>query len=267
MAPGRAGGAADPCRRSRRHPVLRRQTSRRGRRRESPSAPLPPSTPWQDTRSPGRYASTIETIASLTTLFEAYAAGRGAEIPFWAMATAPADVIESRSKEVIADADATIIESEALPGAGSVPGRSIPTPAIRLGGNPEPVWRSLADHQPPVIASRRDGAVVVNLRSVAPSRRPYRGRRSGHPLMPIVGTAGHVDHGKSTLVEALTGRDPDRWAAEKERGADDRSRLRLGRPRRRARRRVRRRAGPRTVRKEHARRRRRFRHCPFRRGG
>jgi selenocysteine-specific elongation factor len=36
--------------------------------------------------------------------------------------------------------------------------------------------------------------------------------------MPIIATAGHVDHGKSTLVEALTGRDPDRWAEEKERG-------------------------------------------------
>jgi selenocysteine-specific elongation factor len=36
--------------------------------------------------------------------------------------------------------------------------------------------------------------------------------------MPIVGTAGHVDHGKSTLVRAITGRDPDRWREEKERG-------------------------------------------------
>lgn len=36
--------------------------------------------------------------------------------------------------------------------------------------------------------------------------------------MPIIATAGHVDHGKSTLIRALTGRDPDRWAEEKRRG-------------------------------------------------
>lgn len=36
--------------------------------------------------------------------------------------------------------------------------------------------------------------------------------------MPVVGTAGHVDHGKSALVERLSGRDPDRWDEEKRRG-------------------------------------------------
>jgi len=36
--------------------------------------------------------------------------------------------------------------------------------------------------------------------------------------MFVLGTAGHVDHGKSRLVQALTGIDPDRLAEEKERG-------------------------------------------------
>ena len=34
----------------------------------------------------------------------------------------------------------------------------------------------------------------------------------------VISTAGHVDHGKSTLVTALTGTDPDRFAEEKQRG-------------------------------------------------
>jgi selenocysteine-specific elongation factor len=36
--------------------------------------------------------------------------------------------------------------------------------------------------------------------------------------MRIVGTAGHVDHGKSSLVISLTGHNPDRWVEERERG-------------------------------------------------
>jgi selenocysteine-specific elongation factor len=36
--------------------------------------------------------------------------------------------------------------------------------------------------------------------------------------MRVIGTAGHVDHGKSTLVRALTGIDPDRLKEEKARG-------------------------------------------------
>ena len=34
----------------------------------------------------------------------------------------------------------------------------------------------------------------------------------------MIGTAGHIDHGKSSLVEALTGTDPDTLKEEKERG-------------------------------------------------
>ena len=36
--------------------------------------------------------------------------------------------------------------------------------------------------------------------------------------MHVLATAGHVDHGKSTLVRALTGMEPDRYAEERRRG-------------------------------------------------
>jgi selenocysteine-specific elongation factor len=36
--------------------------------------------------------------------------------------------------------------------------------------------------------------------------------------MQVIATAGHVDHGKSALVRALTGMEPDRWEAERRRG-------------------------------------------------
>ena len=35
----------------------------------------------------------------------------------------------------------------------------------------------------------------------------------------VIGTAGHIDHGKSALVRALTGTDPDRLKEEKDRGS------------------------------------------------
>src|SRR6185295_14956647 len=44
-----------------------------------------------------------------------------------------------------------------------------------------------------------------------------RGRMSG-PRHVVVGTAGHIDHGKTSLVKALTGTDTDRLPEEKARG-------------------------------------------------
>jgi len=35
----------------------------------------------------------------------------------------------------------------------------------------------------------------------------------------VLGTAGHVDHGKTALIKAITGIDTDRLKEEKERGA------------------------------------------------
>ncbi len=48
-------------------------------------------------------------------------------------------------------------------------------------------------------------------------------RRAGRPATPadtplVLGTAGHIDHGKTTLVRALTGIDCDRLPEEKARG-------------------------------------------------
>src|SRR5690242_7805804 len=55
------------------------------------------------------------------------------------------------------------------------------------------------------MASREKSALIQTIDGNA-NARPF-----------VVGTAGHVDHGKSTLVKALTGIDPDRLAEEKAR--------------------------------------------------
>src|SRR6185503_3574582 len=64
--------------------------------------------------------------------------------------------------------------------------------------------------------------------AAGPSLRTGRVRRGGFrrgappgsrsAVMHVVATAGHVDHGKSTLLRTLTGMEPDRWAQERERG-------------------------------------------------
>ena len=39
-----------------------------------------------------------------------------------------------------------------------------------------------------------------------------------NPSQVIIGTAGHIDHGKTSIVKALTGTDTDRLKEEKKRG-------------------------------------------------
>ncbi|MGI9665696.1 MAG: L-seryl-tRNA(Sec) selenium transferase [Acidimicrobiia bacterium] len=107
------------------------------------------------------------TIASLAMTLEMYADQRVLEIPFWAMAAQTIDEVSSRSVKVAEGLGfVTIEDGESLPGAGSVPGLTIPTCVLRVDGQADAVWSSLSAHG--VIGARRDGAVYLDLRSVLP---------------------------------------------------------------------------------------------------
>src|SRR5215469_1445780 len=86
--------------------------------------------------------------------------------------------------------------------AGSIPVRLRRLPSLspergRLALIPSAAIRVWSAHEP------------------APSPVPRRGSRLA---VHVVATAGHVDHGKSALVRALTGMEPDRWEEEQRRG-------------------------------------------------
>ena len=72
----------------------------------------------------------------------------------------------------------------------------------------------------------------------------------------IVATAGHIDHGKTLLVKALTGVDTDRLPEEKARGISIDLGFAYLADRERRGHRLRRRAGPRALHPQHGRRRR-----------
>ena len=109
-------------------------------------------------------------IAAIADTIELYASQDVLQIPFWSMVCATLDEIESRSQIVIEGIDAAlcIVDGASVPGAGSTPGATIPTRLIRLDGDADRTWSNLAQAPTPVITSRRDGSVFIDLRSVLP---------------------------------------------------------------------------------------------------
>ncbi|MFQ5948800.1 MAG: L-seryl-tRNA(Sec) selenium transferase [Acidimicrobiia bacterium] len=110
------------------------------------------------------------TLAGLAATLELYASGRGEEIPFWASVALAYDDLERRALGVLADAAVAgdVVPGHSLPGAGSVPGKTIPSPIIRIEGDADTLWRRLLAADTPVIARREDDALVVDLRAVDP---------------------------------------------------------------------------------------------------
>ena len=110
------------------------------------------------------------TIAALTKTAELYANGRGHEIPFWKMVTQPVADLQGRLETIAyaAGVPSAIRESEAMAGAGSVPGMTVPSPVLVLKGRGEDVWPRLLDTDPIVVARRDAGDLLIDVRAVEP---------------------------------------------------------------------------------------------------
>ena len=109
------------------------------------------------------------TQMALVATLEMYAAGEGHSIPFWSMATMPLDLLRTRSEAVATriGAAATVVDAHSIPGAGSVPGEMIPSPAVQIAGDADAIWRALIGASPPVLARRRHGTLEIDLRTIA----------------------------------------------------------------------------------------------------
>ena len=114
----------------------------------------------------------VATVAALSATAAMYADGRGSEIPVWRMATAEFADLEERARDVIAVAgsDGLVVEAgSSVLGAGSAPGAEVPSPLIVVAGESDRVFTALLSGDPPVLARRDAGRVLVDLRAIPPS--------------------------------------------------------------------------------------------------
>ncbi|MGA0230632.1 MAG: L-seryl-tRNA(Sec) selenium transferase [Ilumatobacteraceae bacterium] len=106
-------------------------------------------------------------IESLQSTVMALLDRRPEEVAFWSMASAPVAEVRARA-ERIAEAcpeSVSVVDLESLPGAGSAPGRGIPSAGLALDVALVTALRRCAV---PVIARLDEGRTVIDLRSVSP---------------------------------------------------------------------------------------------------
>jgi L-seryl-tRNA(Ser) seleniumtransferase len=115
-----------------------------------------------------RMSGLVESLLAAT--IERYASDEAATLPFWRMAGLRHDELAARHREVVkASGVGEVIEAASLPGAGSVPGEMIPSPAISLAGRGDAAWKALVAGHPPIVGRRREGALLLDLRTVDPA--------------------------------------------------------------------------------------------------
>jgi len=111
--------------------------------------------------------------AALISTLEAYADGHGGELPLWGMATLEPKQLAARCRRLIKTAgiDASVKASTSPVGAGSLPGAEIPTCVVAINEPPaEVVYPRLLAGQPPIVARRQEGSLLIDLRCVPEDR-------------------------------------------------------------------------------------------------
>ena len=224
-APSRAGAA--------RRRVLGRQAARRAAGRALVGARATRSR--RAARHPLARALRIDklSLAALEATLALYRdpARARREIPVLAMLDAGRGELRARAREragaTAGGGDGRSTRSARV-GGGALPLLELPGPAVALdpagGGRGRAGRARCARGDPPVVGRIEDGRLLLDPRTLADAeatspraaaargraarRRPARRRRS------TLGTAGHIDHGKTALVRALTGVDTDRLPEE-----------------------------------------------------
>jgi len=112
-------------------------------------------------------------LAALQETALAHLRRDGDAIPFWRMATLPVEVLRSRAEAIAADAAErsgaerpAVVDLEAVPGGGTLPGVTIPSAGLVLDGDHVDALRA---HDPAVIARVHDGRTHLDLRTVDPA--------------------------------------------------------------------------------------------------
>jgi L-seryl-tRNA(Ser) seleniumtransferase len=88
------------------------------------------------------------------------------DLAFWKMVARPLDGLRTRAEVIVAESGTgSVVDTEALPGAGSAPGITMPSIGVTVDGDHLAELRS---RDLPIIARTRDHRTILDLRSVDP---------------------------------------------------------------------------------------------------